>query len=193
MKNFLRAAAILIEPAAAWPRAAQEPPDPLDLMTRYVPLVAFIPALSGFIGACVIGVIVPGKGVVRASLFDGIFGAIFFYVENLVLALLLGLLIHFAAPLFGGRKGFGAALALAVYSYTPVWLAGIFLLLPGLRFLTLLGFYGAYLLLVGLPPMTHTPPPRSRIFAALLVAVALVLTLFAAWAQHRVFGGAAGL
>lgn len=193
MKNFFRAAAILIDPAAAWPRVAKEPADWLDLMTRYVALVPLIPALSGFIGACIIGVIVPGTGVVRAALFDGIFGAIFFYLENFVLVLVLGVVIHFAAPLFGGRKGFAAALTLAVYSYTPVWLAGIFLLLPGLRFLTLLGCYGVYLLLLGLPPMTQTPAPQSRIFAALIVVAALVLTLFAGWAQHRVFGGPAGL
>ena len=192
MKNTWRAAAILIDPVAAWPRVAKEPADWLDLMTRYVALVALIPALSGFIGACIIGVIVPGTGVVRASLFDGIFGGIFYYVENLGLALLLGILIHFVAPLFGGRKGFGPALSLAVYSYSPVWLAGIFLLLPGLRFLTLLGLYGVYLLLIGLPPMTQTPPQRSRGFAILIVAAALFLTLFGAWAQHRVFGGPAG-
>ncbi len=193
MKNFFHAAAILIDPAAAWPRVAKEPADWLDLMTRYVALLAFIPALSGFVGACIIGVIVPGTGVVRAALFDGIFGAIFFYLENFVLVAALGVLVHLGAPLFGGRRNFAAALTLAVYSYTPVWLAGIFLLLPGLRFLTLLGCYGAYLLLVGLPPMTQTPPSRSRVFAALLVLAAFVLTLFAGWAQHRVFSGTAGI
>jgi hypothetical protein len=193
MQNISRAAAILIDPVAAWPRVAGKPAGWLDLMTRCVALAALIPALSGLIGACLIGVIVPETGVVRVSPFDGIFGAIFLYLENLVLVLVLGVLIHLAAPLFGGRKGFAAALTLAVYSYTPVWLAGIFLLLPGLRFLTLLGFYGAYLLLIGLPAMTQTPPPRSRIFAALIVAAALVLTVFAAWAQHRVFGGPAGI
>jgi hypothetical protein len=193
MKNIFRAAAILTDPGAAWPRVAKEPPDWFDLMTRYVALVAFIPALSGFIGVCIIGVIVPGAGVVRAALFDGILGAIFLYLENFVLVLMLGVLIHLAAPLFGGRKGFAAALSLAAYSYTPVWLAGIFLLLPGLRFLTLLGLYGVYLLLVGLPPMTQTPPMRARAFAALIVAAALILTLFAGWAQHRAFGGPAGL
>jgi hypothetical protein len=41
--------------------------------------------------------------------------------------------------------------------------------------------------------MTQTPPQRARSFAVLIVAAALILTLFAGWAQHRVFGGAAGL
>ena len=37
--------------------------------------------------------------------------------------------------MFGGRADFDSAFKLAVYSFTPVWLAGIFLLVPGLRFL----------------------------------------------------------
>jgi Yip1 domain len=193
MKDFLHAIAVLIDPAGAWPRVAKEPADWVYLMTRYVALLALVPALAGFIGACVIGVIVPGTGVVRAALFDGIFGAIFFYLENFAVVLALALLLHLIAPLFGGRRDFAGALTLTVYSYTPVWLTGIFLLLPGLHFLMLIGFYGAYVLLVGLPTMLQTPPPRALRFATLIVACALVLTLLAAWAQHRVFAGPAGM
>jgi hypothetical protein len=187
MKDFLHAIAILIDPARAWPHVAKEPVDWVYLITRYVVLLALIPALCGFIGACIIGVIVPGTGVVRASLFDGAFGAIFFYLENFVIVLVLGLLLYLAVPWFGGRRDFAAAVALTVYSYTPVWLTGIFLLLPGLHFLMLTGCYGAYVLLIGLPTMMQTKPPRSRVFAALIVVCALVLTLLAAWAQHRAF------
>ncbi len=193
MKDVWRAAAILIDPAGTWPRVAEEPADPVYLMTRYVALLALIPALCGFIGACIIGVIVPGTGVVRASLFDGIFGAIFYYLENFVVVLVLGLLVYLAAPPFGGRKDFAAALTLVAYSYTPLWLAGIFVLLPGLRFLMLSGCYGAYVLLIGLPPMLQMPPRRARGFAALIVACAFLLTLLAEWAQHRVFAGPAGM
>ncbi len=193
MKDFLHAIAILIDPARAWPRVAKEPIDWVALMTRTVGLLALVPALCGFIGACIIGVIVPRTGVVRAALFDGIFGAIFFYLENFAVVLVLGLLLYLTAPLFGGRRNFAAALALAVYSYTPVWLAGIFLLLPGLHFLMLTGLYGAYVLLTGLPPMLQTSLPRARVFAALIVACALVLTLLAQWAQHRVFAGPAAM
>ena len=59
------------------------------------------------------------------------------------------LFIDFVAPLFGGRRDFGRALKVAVYAFTPVWLCGVFLLLPGLRFLELPGLYGAYLLVMG--------------------------------------------
>jgi hypothetical protein len=191
MTLVLRAIAILINPAAEWVRIEKESGDPIYLMTRYVALLAVIPAVFGFIGACVIGVIVPGAGPVRASLFDGIFGAIFGYLEALVIIAVLGLIIAALAPLFGGRRDFAGGLRLAAYSYTPVWLAGIFLLLPGLRFLMLTGFYGAYILMLGLPLVTKAPAERSLKLTVLIVVCAGVLTLLAGAAQRNLFPGAA--
>ncbi len=106
------------------------------------------------------------------------------------MVLLLGLVIALAAPLFGGRRNFTDALRLAVYSYLPVWLAGVFLLLPGLRFLMLFGFYGVYVLIAGLPPMTKTPAQNSLGFAGLIVAFACALTFIAMSAQYALFGSA---
>jgi hypothetical protein len=102
--------------------------------------------------------------------------------------LVLGLLIDLAAPLFEGRRDFDSAFKLAVFSFTPVWLAGIFLLLPGLRFLVLTGFYGAYLLWLGLPRLIKTPERKSPGFAFLIVACACLLLYLAATLQRMVFG-----
>jgi hypothetical protein len=90
--------------------------------------------------------------------------------------------------MFGGRRDFGSAFKLAVYSYTPVWLAGIFLLVPGLRFLTLTAFYGAYITWQGLPLLMKTPQANVPGYAAVIVACACALTLLAAAAQHGLFG-----
>lgn len=192
MNAIRRAAAILIDPAAAWLRIEKEPADPVYLLTRYVTLLALVPALFGFVGACIVGVVVPGIGPVRASLFDGIFGAIFGYLESFVVMLVLASIVRLAAPLFGGRGDFAGALTLSVYSYTPVWLTGIFLLLPGLRFLELSGFYSIYLLVLGLPPIMKTPQRRSIGFAVVIAACAFGLTLIAAFAQRKLFGGPTG-
>ncbi len=97
----------------------------------------------------------------RAPIFNGLFGAVFGYVMSCATVLLLGLVINLLAPLFGGRRDFDSAFKLAVYSFTPVWLAGIFLLLPGLYFLMLTGCYGAYLLWLGLPLLTKSPAAKS--------------------------------
>jgi hypothetical protein len=187
MHVVLRVIAILTDPFAEWPRIEKEPGDPAYLMIGYVAPLALLPAVFGFIGACVIGVLVPGRGTVRAPIFDGVFGAIFGYLESFVVLLLLGLSVSLTAQLFGGRRNFAAALKLAVYSYTPVWLAGIFLLLPGLRFLTLTGFYAVYLLIAGLPPMLKPTAQKLPSFAALIVIVACALTFIAAEAQRSLF------
>jgi hypothetical protein len=188
MNAALRAKAILIDPLAEWAAIERESGDPAYLLSHYVVWLALVPALSGFVGVCVIGITVPGGGVVRAPLFDGLFGAIFGYVMTCATVLLLGLIIDFTAPLFGGRRGYDSAFKLAVYSFTPVWLAGIFLLLPGLRFLTLTGCYGAYIFWLGLPRLMKSPERKSQIFAILIVICAFALTYFTAVMQRMVFG-----
>jgi uncharacterized membrane protein YeaQ/YmgE (transglycosylase-associated protein family) len=187
MNPALRAKAMLIDPFAEWALIERESGDPAYLLSRYVAVLALIPAVFGFLGACAVGGVVPGIGVVRASLFDGGFGAIFGYVMAFIIVLVLALIIDLLAPAFGGQKDFDNALKLAVYSYTPAWLAGIFLILPGLRFLTLLGLYGAYVLLLGLPRLMKSPEQNSYAYTLVAVICAVALIAIAAVAQHAVF------
>lgn len=187
MTAALRAAAIMVHPRNAWQAIERESGDPVYLLGRYVAVLALIPALFGFIGVCLVGADAPGIGVARASLFDGLLGAIFGYALSFAGSLLLGFAVDLMAPLFGAVKNFESALKLAVYSYTPVWLAGVFLLLPGLRFLTLAGLYGTYLLLLGLPRLMKTPAAKAPAFALAVTGCAIVLTLLAAAAQRAVF------
>jgi hypothetical protein len=188
MNAVWRAKAIFADPSAEWIRIEKEPGDPAYLLTSYVALLALVPAVFGFIGACVVGTVLPGVGLVRASIFDGLFGGVFGYVLTCATALVLGLLIDLLAPVFGGRRDFDNAFKLAVYSYTPVWLAGIFLLAPGLRFLGFAGFYGAYILWTGLARLMKSPVQRAPAYAAVIVACAWALTLMTAAAQRALFG-----
>jgi hypothetical protein len=188
MNAARRAKMILFDPAAAWVEIAQESGDPAFLLSQYVAWLALVPAVFGFIGASVIGATTLGAGIGRASIFNGLFGAIFGYVMTCASVLVLGLVIDLMAPLFGGRRDFDSAFKLAVYSFTPVWLVGIFLLLPGLRFLTLLGFFGAYVLWLGLPRLMKPRRQRTLDFTALIVIVAFALVFITAAAQRLVFG-----
>lgn len=188
MNPARRAKAILFDPIAEWARIERETGDPAYVLSRYVAVLALVPAVCGFIGTSLVGVIVPGKGLVRTPLFDGLFGAIFGYVMACATVLLLALVIDFVAPWFGGRRDFDSAFKLAVYSFTPAWLAGIFLVLPGLRFLILFGFYGVYLLWRGLPRLTKVPEQKSPGFAFSVAVCACLLVYLAATAQRMVFG-----
>jgi hypothetical protein len=190
MNAAWRAQAILSDPADEWTRIENESGEAAYLLAGYVAPLAVIPAAFGFIGSCVVGTVVPGVGAVRATIFDGLFGAVFGYVMTCATILLLGLLIDALAPTFGGRRNFDSAFKLAVYSYTPVWLAGIFLLAPGLRFLGLTGFYGAYILWRGLPPLMKSSAQKVPSYTAVIVACACALALVTAVAQHALFGSA---
>jgi len=187
MNPALRAKAMLADPSTEWARIERESGDPAYLLSRYVAVLALVPPLFGFIGAYFVGAIVPGTGLMRATWFDGAFGAIFLYMESFIAMLVLAFIIDIVAPLFGGKKDFDAALKLAVYSFTPVWLAGIFLLLPGLQFLVLTAFYGVYVLTAGLPRLMKTPKAQSPLYIFVTAACAFGLVVGAVVAQRTIF------
>jgi len=188
MKAALRAIGLLVDPDREWQWIDKDSGDLVYLLTSYVAPLALIPALCGFIGGSLIGVIRPDGSVMREGVFGGLLSALFGYAVSFATVMLVGLLIALLAPRFGGRRDFAGAFKLAAYSYTPVWLTGIALILPGLHFLELAGFYGAYLLLQGLSPVMKLPTPRPRIYAAAVVAFAGMLMFFTATAQRALFG-----
>jgi len=187
MNALARSKAILVDPAAAWRGIEKDVGDPAYLLSRYVAVLALIPALSSFVGATLVGVVTPSGAILRANLIDGLFGAVFSYAASCAIVLLLGLIIDLLAPLFGGRRDFEEAFKLAVYSFTPLWLAGIFLLLPGLRFLLLTGIYGIYLFWLGAPRLTKMPEQQAANFTLVIVVCTAGLLYGAALAQRMLF------
>jgi Yip1 domain len=183
----VRTATLLVDPSAGWTRVEKEPGDAIFLLSGYVAVLALIPALAGFIGASLIGVIVPGGDVVREPIFDGLFSAVLGYAATFVQVLLVALLIDVLAPRFGGQRSFASALNLAAYSFTPVWLAGVFLLLPGLRFLSFTALYGVYLLTKGLPVVMKSPAENAKRYAAAVAVFAVALMVLTALAQSALF------
>jgi len=188
MNAVARVKAILIDPAAAWRGFEKDIGDPAYLLSRYVAVLALIPALSSFVSATLIGVVAPSGTILRTDLIGGLFGAIFSYAASCAIVVLLGLIIDLLAPRFGGRRDFEDAFKLAVYSFTPLWLAGIFLLLPGLRFLLLTGVYGIYLFWLGAPRLAKVPEQQAANFTLVIVICAGGLLYGAALAQRMLFG-----
>jgi hypothetical protein len=167
---------IITDPRAEWPLIATEPRDPTRLFLGYVAVLAAIPAIAGFIGSSLVGVSVTA-GRVRDSIPFGLFNALVSYLFSFVLVYLTALAIDLMAPLFKTTRNFGNALKLATYSYTPVWLIGIVLMVPGLRFLAILGLYAIRLLWTGLPPLMGTPRPKVLSYAGAIVVAAFVITI----------------
>jgi hypothetical protein len=164
-----RVKAILLTPQTEWPVIAREPGEASVLFARYVAILALIPALAGFIGTSLVGRYVP--------FFSGLIGALVSYVMTFVVVYVVALIVDVLAPTFDAQKNFPNALKLTVYSYTPAWLAGIFLLIPGLSFLTILGLYGLYLMWLGLPPLMQAPRDKALPYAGAVVVCAVLIAI----------------
>ncbi|MES1155175.1 MAG: Yip1 family protein [Pseudorhodoplanes sp.] len=176
---------ILLSPDTEWPVIENESGEPRPLFLNYVAILAVIPAIAGFIGTSIIGITV-SAGTFRVPIVTGLLNAVISYLFSFVVVYVVALVIDALASYFRGERHFPSALKLAVYSYTPVWLAGIFLLLPGLRFLTMLGLYGLYLLWTGLPPLMRVPRDQSLIFAFAVVVCAVIVFIALAILQGTI-------
>jgi hypothetical protein len=169
-----RVKGILLAPQKEWPVIESEPATTQSLYTGYVVPLAAIPAIAGFIGMSVIGFGILGT-TVRVDMGTGLTGAIVRYVGTLVGVFVLALIIDALAPQFGGTKSPIQALKLSVYSSTASWIAGIFMIIPGLRILSILGLYSLFLLYTGVPVLMKAPPDKSLGYTIVVILSAIVL------------------
>lgn len=167
MKLVERVKAILLTPRTEWPVIEQERTTMADLFIRYVAILAAIPEIAHLVGQALIG-------EAHIPFMSALVRAIVSYVVAVAMVYVIAGVIDLLAPRFGSKKNFHNALKLSVYSHTPLWLAGIFLLIPGLNFLLILGVYGLYLLWVGLPILMAVPNERAFTYAIFAIACALI-------------------
>jgi hypothetical protein len=169
---------ICLKPKAEWPVIAAEPASAGSLVTGYVVPLAAIGAVSGFVGGSVLGRTLPFIGTYRTPLIAGLGVACFTFVMAIVGVFVLSLIINMLAPNFGGQKDSTLALKVAVYSYTPAWVAAAFNILPLLGILAILGgLYGLYLLYLGLPRLMKCPEDKATGYTVVIVVCAIVLSV----------------
>lgn len=173
-----RAKNICITPKTEWPVIAGETTSTSNMMTGYVAPLAIIGPIAGFIGGSIIGHSLPFVGTYRTPILAGIGIAIFTFVMAFVGVFILSLIIDALAPSFGGEKNKQQALKVAVYAYTPAWLAGILSIIPFLGMLAIFAaLYSLYLLYLGLPRLMKCPEDKSIGYTAVVVICAIVLSV----------------
>ena len=108
----------------------------------------------------------------------GLTGAVFAFVFAIVGVFILAFIINALAPTFGAQKDSNKAFKVAVYSYTPAWIAGALQILPALAILGVLAaLYGLYLLYLGLPALMKAPQDKAIGYTAVVVVCAIVLSI----------------
>ena len=167
---------ICLTPNTEWPVIDAEPASASSLITGYVVPLAAIGAVAGFVGGSIIGRSLPFIGTYRVPLISGLGFAVFTFVMAIVGVFILSIIINALAPTFGGKKDSTLAMKVAVYSYTPAWVAAVFNILPLLGILALIGaLYGMYLLYLGLPRLMKAPADKAAGYTITVVISAIVL------------------
>jgi len=162
---FARILGVLSRPSETFDLIADEPDSVPAILTGYVAPLAAVGPVCRIIGASLVGLGPWGAGVPVPWVWS-ILAAVIEYVLNLGVVFLLGFVIHTLAARFDGKRDVLSAFKLAAYVLTPVYLAGVFNLVPAVGFLVWAGLYGVYLVYAGLPWLMKVPASRNLLYTA---------------------------
>ena len=177
-KIIERVKGIVLSPKTEWDKIAAETTDVKSLYINYAMILAAIPAVCGLIGSTLIGFSLPIVGTIRTPIAAALVQLVLTYVLGLAIIYAVSLIVNALAPTFDGQKDPVQALKLIVYASTPVWLAGVFSLVPMLSVLGVIaGLYGLYLLYIGLAPLMKNPQEKSIGYTALIIVCYFVLAI----------------
>lgn len=177
MKDLIsRVKGLILSPQKEWETIETERTSVLSLYRGYIVILAAIPPFASFLGAWFFGM----RGL-HPTFTAGLFRAAVQYLLSLPALFAVAFVISMAAPFFDGKSDDRRALALAAYSYTPAWLAAAFGLVPGLRFLDVLGFYGIYVFSLGLNRMMRVPKDNLDVFTLVALFLTVAMGALHAW------------
>jgi hypothetical protein len=161
-----RLTGLLFDPKREWSLIAGEPADAVWLYRNFILIVAAIPSAALLLRFTIAAAPVLGLGAAATR-----------YIVALAMPVAAAVVIEQLAPRFQSRGNTATALKLVAYSAAPVWVAGVFALLPMLGgTATLVGIlYGIYLFALGLPRILHTP--REQLVPFMLVCAILLLVI----------------
>ena len=161
---------IITKPEAEWDVIAGESATIQGLYKNYAMILAAIPPIMAFLAL----VLMAPRAIGHALL-----ALIAGYILALLGIAVLAFIVDFLAPKFKGTASQINAFKLTVYSATPAWIAGVFLIIPVLGpVLMLVGVvYSLYLFFLGVPKLMKCPKDQAVIFTVVAVVVNVVVQL----------------
>ena len=178
---FERARGIILNPRFEWELIDIETTSIRDLYKYYIIPMAAVDPVASIIGASFVGFNVPFLGHYYMPLLYSVLQAILCYVVFLIGVYLIARIIAYAAKWFDGEADLIQALKLTAYSSTPIWVLGIFSLVPDVRYISFIGvFYTIYLLYLVLPILMRSFLEKRilYLFVAGLFFLFLLFVLF---------------
>jgi hypothetical protein len=167
---------ILLSPKTEWNVIDGESGDIQEVFT-YAAILAAIPAVIGLVLGVLLSSLMPfGTSYLIASAIVG-------YILTFAIIYLLAMIVDALAATFGGEKHMPSALKLVTYSYTPIWVASVIVIIPILGWLVFLAalVYAVYTLYLGVPVMMRAPEDKSVGYTAVIVLSGLVVGFVVSW------------
>lgn len=162
---------LLLTPPSEWDRIDTEGADVAGLYQSYILPLAGLSALAGFIGTSIVGI-----GGFRIGFLTGLMQAIVSVGLACALVYVMALIINALAPQFGAKEEFGSAFKVAAFAPTASWVGGMFMIIPALWFMALIGgLYSLYLLFVGLPKLMKPAADKSLIYTLAVIGCMIVI------------------
>jgi hypothetical protein len=188
MNIIQRVKDIILKPADTWIEIKNEQVTIKELFTSYAALLAAIPPLASFIGMSLLGFSMFSFSY-RIPVGWGISHAVLSYVLSLVGLYVVALIIDALAPSFGSQKNLVHAAKVAVFSWTPSWIAGILMIIPALSPIAiLLSLYSLYLFYLGLPVLMETPKDKALGYFIVTILVSIVVFILIGAISNALFG-----
>jgi len=148
-----------------------------SLFTNYAIVLAAIPAISGLLGWMLIGKSYMGI-TFRIPIMRLFMWSILMYIFSLVAIYILALIIDSLAPNFGVKKEIEHSTKIAVYSSTPLLIAGILYLIPALGMIAMIaGFYSLYPLYTGIKEIKAPKGDKATPYFAIIIIIFVVMSV----------------
>lgn len=182
---------IILKPVEEWTIIESESPDTKKILMSYVLPLVLLASICAVLGLGLIGKTVSFGwvgSITQKGWGLGLQSGIITLISSVAGVYISALVINALAPSFKSQSDFGKAFQLVAYSFTPVWIGGIFNIIPSVSWLgSLIGLYGLYIMYLGLTPQMKTPKENAigylvvsilvTILAYFLVSVVLGLIL----------------
>lgn len=151
----------------------------VKLYLTHVMILAAIPAISGYIGASVVGWKVGNGDPVRLASDVALIMAILGYIGACGGVVVMGIFIHWMAKTYGSDPSLYRCIVLSAYTATPLFIVAVFAVYPVLWVLMLAALaaiaHAVYLLYQGIPIMMHIPKEQGFLYASSVLTASLVV------------------
>lgn len=125
---------LIVSPAREWEAVADEDPSPAKVLLGYVVPLSAVPALAWMIGLATFGADLGFRdpGVAPPAPGRILHAGVVTLAGSVLSVLALAAAFFLVAPMYEVPRRWGRFLAVAAYGTTPLWVAGILLVQPGL-------------------------------------------------------------